>query len=242
MRNIPLKEDIENLYFDKNLSVKEICGQIHISTNKFYKLLELYNIEKRERKEVLNKQSIRLNIENKKFGRLTAIRPTNKKIRKNIVWIFECECGKTIEALATRVKSGHKNSCGCLHDDVAKSYRMDKNPSWTGYKEIRGAYWSSLQRGAKDRNLEFSITIEYAWEIYESQNKLCKLSGLPLSLEFRDTDKKEKTASLDRIDSKKGYIKGNVQWIHKTINYMKMDLEQEEFIRLCRLIGEHNES
>jgi hypothetical protein len=29
------------------------------------------------------------------------------------------------------------------------------------------------------------------------------------------------TASLDRIDNKKGYIKGNVRWVLLGINYMK---------------------
>lgn len=240
MRNIPLKKDIENLYLNKNLSVKDICSKLHISTNKFYKVLDLYKIKKRKSKIVIDKESIRLDIKNQKFGRLTAIEPTNKKVRKNIVWIFKCDCGKIIEAQATRVKSGHKSSCGCLHNDVAKSYRLEKNPNWTGYKCIRGAYWSSLKRGAKERNLEFSITIEYAWEIYQKQNGLCKLSNLPIGLDYRDSNKKEKEASLDRIDSSKGYIEGNIQWIHKTINYMKMDLDQKEFIRLCKLIGENN--
>jgi hypothetical protein len=42
------------------------------------------------------------------------------------------------------------------------------------------------------------------------------------------------TASLDRIDSSKGYIIGNVQWAHKMVNRMKNDMPQEEFIEFCR--------
>lgn len=45
-----------------------------------------------------------------------------------------------------------------------------------------------------------------------------------------------KTASLDRIDSSLGYIEGNVQWINKEINYMKMDLPQDKFIEWCEKI------
>jgi hypothetical protein len=46
----------------------------------------------------------------------------------------------------------------------------------------------------------------------------------------------ETTASLDRINSKKGYTKDNVQWVHKWINFMKQDLDEEEFITFCEAI------
>lgn len=52
--------------------------------------------------------------------------------------------------------------------------------------------------------------------------------------------KKMRPASLDRIDSDKGYIEGNVQWLHKWVNLMKSDFTQDEFLNYCRLIIEHN--
>ena len=50
---------------------------------------------------------------------------------------------------------------------------------------------------------------------------------------------KNRTASLDRIDSNKGYTIDNVQWVHKDINKMKMDLEEDVFIDNCKLIIEN---
>ena len=47
------------------------------------------------------------------------------------------------------------------------------------------------------------------------------------------------TASLDRIDSSKGYTKDNVQWVHKDINYIKRDLSDSEFITLCKKVATH---
>lgn len=41
------------------------------------------------------------------------------------------------------------------------------------------------------------------------------------------------TASIDRIDSSKGYIKGNIQIVHKTLNKMKLNMRDEEFIAIC---------
>ena len=47
------------------------------------------------------------------------------------------------------------------------------------------------------------------------------------------------TASLDRINSKKGYVEGNIQWVHKDINMMKHCLETSDFIKWCEKINEN---
>lgn len=73
------------------------------------------------------------------------------------------------------------------------------------------------------------------YKINLKQNKKCVLSGIELCFPKVSGIKSKTliTASLDRIDSSKGYVIGNVQWIHKTINTMKMDLADSEFIKLC---------
>ena len=48
------------------------------------------------------------------FGYLTAAKPTGTKNRGDNVWLFECQCGKTIELPSTRVLLGNTMSCGCL--------------------------------------------------------------------------------------------------------------------------------
>jgi hypothetical protein len=80
-----------------------------------------------------------------------------------------------------------------------------------------------------------SLTIEQAWELYQKQEGKCALSGLPIF--FPATNKGEFTASLDRIDSSKGYIEGNVQWVHKDINIMKNKFPQDYFIKICKLVA-----
>lgn len=46
------------------------------------------------------------------------------------------------------------------------------------------------------------------------------------------------TFSLDRIDSKIGYIEGNVQWVHKMVNMCKQHYTQEEFLEMCVSIAD----
>ena len=47
------------------------------------------------------------------------------------------------------------------------------------------------------------------------------------------------SASLDRIDNTKGYVAGNVQWLHKDINWMKGRFTQPRFLALCRAVALH---
>lgn len=49
----------------------------------------------------------------------------------------------------------------------------------------------------------------------------------------------EQTASLDRIDSSKGYIEGNIQWIHKELNWLKNDLDEMVLVDWCEKITRH---
>jgi hypothetical protein len=93
-------------------------------------------------------------------------------------------------------------------------------------------YWAGVLRGAKSRGIVCHLSIEEAWRIFLEQNKRCNLSGLPIGFSRK---RGETTASLDRIDSSSGYELGNVQWIHKDINLMKMHLNQKYFLNLCGL-------
>lgn len=83
------------------------------------------------------------------------------------------------------------------------------------------------------RGLEFEVTIDYLWDLYKCQGGKCSLTGDEIQL----SNGKSQSASLDRIDSSRGYVVGNVQWVHKDINLMKMDFNQEHFIELCKRVA-----
>jgi hypothetical protein len=103
--------------------------------------------------------------------------------------------------------------------------------------------WKRILQAAKTRNLEVDITLNDAYSLLVEQNHKCALTGVDIS--FADTSKEHNTgkttASLDRIDSSKGYIKGNIQWVHKIINMMKRSSSQDEFKLWCRLVVVHNQ-
>lgn len=55
-----------------------------------------------------------------RFGRLTVIEKTEKRIDRNIVWRCRCDCGTEIEVKSSSLRSGHTQSCGCLQKDRTK--------------------------------------------------------------------------------------------------------------------------
>ena len=78
----------------------------------------------------------------------------------------------------------------------------------------------------------------FFWESFLKQDKKCALTGIELVFAFRTTKRGmwTQTASLDRIDSSKGYTKDNIQWVHKRIQKMKMDMDNTEFIDWCNKV------
>jgi hypothetical protein len=77
-------------------------------------------------------------------------------------------------------------------------------------------------------------------EAWERQKGRCVYSGVPLSLVYKDTNWSQSTASIDRINSSMGYIPGNIQWVHKMVNQMKMDMEETEFVAWCTTIANYS--
>lgn len=89
---------------------------------------------------------------------------------------------------------------------------------------------------AKSRNIEFNITIsdlENQWNLQEGK---CAYTGIELTLPKSSTDRLF-NASVDRIDSSEPYIIGNIQWVLKEVNIMKMSLSEERFLELCKRIS-----
>jgi hypothetical protein len=167
------------------------------------------------------------------------------RITSKRYWICRCHCGATSEVDGYHLLNGNTKSCGCLHKRKGKD-----SPFFKGCGEIPLNYFTQIKRGARGGGIlnrkpkEFLVTIEYLWNQFLTQNKRCALTGLPLSFDgtskenkFKETSKQ--TASLDRIDSSKGYIEGNIQWIHKDVNIMKNDLDSSKFFYYCKLINEN---
>jgi hypothetical protein len=169
-----------------------------------------------------------------KFGKLTVLRDLgNHNPRHESRFECQCDCGKVKSMIGYHLRSGASKSCGCTNR------RGKTNSKWLGCEELGGTEWSCIRYCAKKRGIPFKITIKDGWKLFIRQDKLCALTNVPISLRKYGEDTTS-NASLDRIDSSKGYTKDNCQWVLKNINLMKQDLDEKEFISLCKLVARYN--
>lgn len=146
---------------------------------------------------------------------------------RSTYWRVRCNCGVESWRGSHGLRTRRTNSC----KSCAKTVMHENTFNISYLKRVKG-------RAIKS-NFEFNIDADYIYNIYLKQKGKCALSALPI--EFRlNWKKNEQTASLDRIDNTKGYIKGNVQWLHKDINNMKYTFTEEYFINLCKSIAKNN--
>lgn len=156
----------------------------------------------------------------------------------------KCECGKKRLVYCLTLTKGQSTACfNCGHGN-----KGENNSKWKGYKEVPGAFINRIMNRSKKANREVEITAENIYNLWIKQNRKCALSGLPI--DFTNTNpgninRKESkydlicTASLDRIDSNKGYTIDNTQLVHKDVNMIKKEYDQNYFLSLCKLITEN---
>jgi len=181
-----------------------------------------------------------MDIIGKQFGQLTVlkrVRYPGKNGHYRHMAICRCTCGNIKEVFVQALTRKDTTSCGCRRDQYKKLLGSN-NPKYVGYQGISGIIWTRYRSGAKTREIPFLLTIEEAWEIFESQGRKCALTSIPLV--FSTNRKDQSTASLDRIDNSRGYVKDNVQWVHKNINMMRGPFSIEHFTEICLLVAREN--
>jgi hypothetical protein len=176
------------------------------------------------------------NIVGNKINSLTII-DNSEVINGTRFCLCRCDCGKIIKTREAALLTKKTKSCGCL-----QHLKGEKNKRWKGHMGIGMTYWNQVKNSAKNRKIDFDITIEEAWNLFINQNKKCAISGVDIELcqSYIDYTSGKMTASIDRIDSSIGYKKDNIQWVHKDVNKIKTDFNQEKFITWCCLIAENH--
>lgn len=179
------------------------------------------------------------NLTGKRVGHLTVIHPTGKRSKCGLIWLVQCDCGKKLERTAAcllakpRRKGQIPRSCGCYG-------KRNRSPKYKGVGDLSSTKFRGIMARAKHRGLAFKITIQYAWRLFLKQQKRCALTGTIITLSPSSTASGASTASIDRINSHRGYVRGNVQWVHSTINFMKNSLSDPEFIVWCTHVARYH--
>jgi hypothetical protein len=181
-----------------------------------------------------------LELVGQRFGKLIVKEKAGWSNDGSVVWICHCDCGKLTEVTSRHLnrKSNNVRSCGC---DRVKS--GSRHSCWDGYESISGNWWSShikYSNNCKQRShVSLEMTKEDAWDMFIKQDKKCWFTGVELVIHNKYA---VNTASLDRINNKKGYSKDNVRWVHKHINMMKRIMSDNDFIEMCNLVSQKHQA
>ena len=209
-------------YLNNKKSTIEIGEELGVSSTTIKNYLKKFNIPVRSNSRLGRTNKIYRNIvdQGKTFGNLFIVKAGK-------VCECQCKCGNICFLTARELKRGRVKSCGCL-----------KKEKVAGFEGITGNCFNRCRYGAISRKIVFDITAQDMWDKFVEQDGKCAISGVPIFLRTKSLDLP--TASLDRIDSQKGYVVDNIHWVHKTINIMKWDLPLHEFVEWCKIVAKGN--
>lgn len=178
----------------------------------------------------------------------------NKKIMNNrkqeLVICSNPNCEKQVLKNSSEVKRnlkiGRLNYCslscsGMVNHQHLKKFSKENQIYLINVYDNRKDEYTGLRehlRRVKKRDPNYDITIEDLLLQWNQQNGICVYSGVKLN-HPKDGGSNMIKASLDRIDSSKGYIKGNIQFISISCNHAKNSMTHEEMLEFCEIISNH---
>lgn len=119
----------------------------------------------------------KLDLTNKTFGKLKAIKPTNERKGNSIVWECQCECGNIVYLPANELNANRYFSCGCLKESKGiskiKQLLKENNINYITEKTFENCRFPDTKEKAR---FDFFIDNNYLLEFdgiqhYEERDK-----------------------------------------------------------------------
>lgn len=158
---------------------------------------------------------------------------------------YECGCGETNpdnfypkrkskckKCILEVAKDKYTN----LSESEKKSY-IKKQGRWQDENFLQYRLLQAKSR-AKSKGLPCEIDVDYLECLLASQDNKCFYSGMDMELNRAGNY----SSSIDRVDSSRGYVKGNVVFVIWAVNTMKNDLPEEEFLKIIEAIHQKQKS
>lgn len=92
-----------------------------------------------------------IDITNKRFGKLIALYPTEKRNNKSIVWHCKCDCGNECDVSISKLNNGDTSSCGCLKskgEEIIANILLKNNILFEQQKTFKTCYFNKTNRPA----------------------------------------------------------------------------------------------
>lgn len=141
--------------------------------------------------------------------------------------------------LSYKTTAPNKKYCSSACQVIAS-----RQNEWDKTKTIPLNRFRVLVHMAKNRStakaLPFDLDAEYVLSIYNEQGSLCAISNQEFDFSKPDTPGQVRwnAPSLDRINPKLGYIKGNIRIVCYQVNVAISSYGLDQFLDLCRFCTE----
>jgi len=141
---------------------------------------------------------------------------------------FRCKQNKSYDLFFKhkQTSDGYHSWCKTCCKEGNERSRAKVNSSIEGRAKI---FLMNAKKSAQKRCQEFTLTVQDIVDCWNHQGEICAYSGRLMSLEAGRLD----TVSIERIDSKIGYIPENTVLVCQAINRMKSDFTVEQFYEMC---------
>ena len=191
-----------------------------------------------------------IDLTGKTFGRLT-VRGRAPRTYQTM-WECSCSCGTRVVVVSgINLRTGHTASCGCFREELRPTYAKrrdftgEKNPrakksrvdsggvyvpsSSVWYKRAAGVFYAARNNRVP---LGFRTVAQLAAYVVSIKPTRCPVFDKPFV--ERGVGFSSWSPSIDKIDPRKGYVKGNIQIISMLANCMKRNATPAQLKQFAR--------
>lgn len=163
---------------------------------------------------------------------------------RNALWECRCICEKVIVTTSLALRKGHTTSCGCkraLNMRKVQEIRVHRQlTAKTDLEMATGRAFYEYRSTAKKLRRVFELSrIEFS-TLVQCNCHYCGAAPFAGFSPRSPSRSKVLLNGVDRINSKMGYVRGNVVPCCKHCNRAKLEMTDVEFIALCRRVAEHH--
>lgn len=166
-----------------------------------------------------------INLTGNKYNLLTVEKYLGKDNSKNNIYECKCDCGKSIIAQGSDVKTGKIKSCGCLSSTKSTLRGVE-----SGLTPLIRSVFNGYKR---DRGYEFKLTMEQVEQLIKQNCHYCGSEPKNIkTIRLKTHTKVLRYNGIDRMNNDVGYVLSNVVPCCRNCNIAKHTYSVEFFKEL----------